>query len=211
MKLNVYDGGIGTKFACNVSNNYMNFLYSFNEPIIDALGRKTKLVKKEMLNDIKYIESFVEYDERDNYFNRINYFYYNLNDDISNFLNCFDCIEIIIKDTKILDNIDMIIRNIDLPIVLNFSWLSEEYILNNIKKIDSSLKEKNKVSYIIKECLDDEEAHYEDNSYSSDDVLLVLTTIRNLTSLIKQYNLSPLEQVMYAYDIVKDRYYIRKA
>lgn len=211
MKLNVFDADIGINASSFISNGYMNYLYSFDSPIKKTLSKNIKLFEPEILNDINSINSDNDISEEDkkNFLIQLDNIKNKLNGSIDEWLACFDKIIIEVNNITLLENIDKIIADIKIPIVLNLKLIPEDYLIDNIERIDKILKENNfKVSYLIKQCLNEYDAHYEDNSYSMEDVLLVLTSVRNLTSVIKEFNLSPFEQVMYAYDIVKDRTYI---
>lgn len=210
MKLNVFKGEYGVDAVSMVNCGYMNILYDFDMSIKKFLPKIKKKLEYEILNDRDMIneDSDISIEEKNAYFELLNSISSKL-DNEDEFLSCFDKIVIDIADINMLENIKDIIADINIPIVLNLRNTSDEYLLENLKVIDKTLKEdnSNKITYIINCCLSEEDTNGEDNSYSIDEVMLVLTTIKQITDVIKEFDLSPLEQVMYAYDIVKDHYY----
>lgn len=212
MDLNIGNNGYGISAFSAIAFGYMNFFYEFDMPIKQALSKAKEILISEMLENIDVIngDNDISLELKENYINEINDIINNkLNSSVDDFLSCFDKIEIVIEDICVLENIEMVIEDINIPIVLNVKALPEEYLLENIDRLDSNIRKKhsNKITYLIKPCLDESITNGEDNTYSIDEVKLVLTTIIQLTNLVKNFDLSPLEQVMYVYDIVKDHYY----
>lgn len=128
----------------------------------------------------------------------------------NNIINCFEKIELDYPIEEVVSTkLDTLFTKTDTPVIINAKEIDDTFLLENISTLDNILKENgiSQVSYIIKQCVAQEEAHGIDVSYSLDDVLLVLNYIKDLTSNIKKFNFSPLEQIMYIYDLVKDKYY----
>ena len=80
----------------------------------------------------------------------------------------FEKIEIEIQNIEDIEKINKMISGIEIPIVINISKIPEDYVLENIDEIDENLKKhhKTKITYKISQCLTDNEAHFEDNSYN---------------------------------------------
>lgn len=55
-------------------------------------------------------------------------------------INCFESIEVIEINEDILSKIENLVSNIKVPLIINLSNISYEYVLNNISRIDSVLK-----------------------------------------------------------------------
>jgi len=210
MKLNILKAENEITAVSMVSLGYINVLYDFDMPVKILFDKIKSQLENSLLEDKKDINSDCDIcdEEKLSYFNIINDII-NKIDNKDEFFKCFEKIEITVEDVDTLENIYKIINDIKIPIVLNVCFISEDYILKNLGRIDSVLKNthRTKISYVINQCLTDNEAHYEDNSYTFEEVMLVLTSIRKITGLIKKFDLSPLEQVMFIYDYVKDRYY----
>jgi len=194
----------------NIYSGCIGGFYDFDLSIKEFLLLHMPELENEILEDKKstrcefgYLEEEVEecYSVIDCIINKMG--------SVEEFLTCFDKLSIIIEDIDVLENIVEIIDGINIPIVLNLSVLPEDYVLDNIEKIDLLIKEKHKakVSYLIKQCLGEAETNDEDNSYTAEEVITVLNFVKEKTDEVKNLNLSPLEQVMFIYDYVKDRYY----
>lgn len=123
-------------------------------------------------------------------------------------ISYFDSIEIVCDDIEIFEKLDNILPQTDIPVVINVSELEIDYVHANLREYDKKLKLKcPNIRYIIKYNLSTIEAHCEDVSSSCDDVLIALDKILAIKNKILKYNLSPFEQIMYAYDIIKDKLY----
>lgn len=192
-----------------IQYDYINILYNYDKPIINLINEhKNKInnaIKEEKLNIKK--SNDIDQEEKDYYMNFINTLKKNLNN--NNFLSCFEKIEIEIQNIEDIEKINKMISGIEIPIVINISKIPEDYVLENIDEIDENLKKhhKTKITYKISQCLTDNEAHFEDNSYNLEQVKLVLGFMKEITNSIKNFDLSPFEQIMFIYDYVKDRYF----
>lgn len=125
-----------------------------------------------------------------------------------NIISYFDRIEIVCDDIETFENINSILPQTDSSVIINISELSIDYVRSNLHDYDKSLKQKcTNIKYIIKYNLSNIEAHYEDVSSSCDEVLLALDKIIAIKNKLLKYNLSPFEQIMYVYDIIKNRLY----
>ena len=120
----------------------------------------------------------------------------------------FDKIEISCDNVDTFEQVKNIIPSTNVSIIINIKSLSLEYIQNNLKNINKLLSAKcPNVSYIIKCSLDLFDSCGEDISASCDDILNATQQILSIKNEILKYNLSPFEQIMYAYDIVRSRKY----
>ena len=209
MKLNLINKTNSNSVGSMIRNDFINILCDFNKPIITIINEIKDIIKEELLieeTDINH-DLKMELNEKEFYLNYIKTLITNI--DNNKFLSCFEKIEIIIKNIEDLEKINQLINGTDLPIVINLSELPEEYVLDNIDRINLNLKKHNtnKISYKIRECLSDSIAHYEENSYTLEQVKQVLKFEKEITSSIKKFNLTPFEQIMFIYDYVKDRYF----
>lgn len=132
-----------------------------------------------------------------------------LNKNDNTVINCFEAIEFDYPKEDVYYKLDTLFDKTDTSVIIKAQDIDDTYLLENISILDNKLKEigVNRVSYIIKQCVDARKAHGVDISYSLEDVLLVLNYINDIASNIRKFKLTPLEQVMYIYDLVKDRYY----
>jgi len=137
---------------------------------------------------------------------------YGLNSE-SDTVSLFKQVDMDYPSEEVIPKLFSSFKNISIPVVFDAMDLNDDYLLENIGFFDNCLKENgvSNISYVIKQCVDDRESHNENVSYPIEDVLLVLNYIKDVTSNIKKFNLSPLEQVMFIYDLVKDRYYKEEA
>lgn len=211
MTLNIFYSDEGTNFASVVTCGHMNLLYDMNTSIKEILSKSTKKIKKSILEDIEYVlNNTDDEDEKKLLMNKLNMFKDKLDSNVLEILSCYDKIEIIFESLEMLDKIDYLVDGINVPVILNIREFDNETVLKNLPRIDNYLKnvKKLEVKYLINQCLYDADAHFEDNSYSLDDVLMVINYINEVTDVIKNNNLSPFEQVMYVYDLVKDHNYV---
>lgn len=211
MIIRVHDPNFGTDIALSIYYNLLTFTYPFDDTIINFIHKSKNLFKKAIFEEINCVshDNEITDDEKNFYLNQIELIDEKFDNDINTFIESFDHIEFEIDRVEQLEKISDIVEGIKIPIILNVVCISDDYLLKNIKNIDTRLKEKGStnVRYIIKQCLDEFDCQNEDNSYELDDVLLVLEKINDLEQTIKKYKLSPFEQVMYTYDIVKDHLY----
>lgn len=216
MKLNIIYSEEEIDVAFMIQCDFINVLYDLNMPILETLNSSKQIIKKEVNEELRTImceDTDLIEEEKNYYLDKINGIKKSLDKGLDEFLDWFDKIEIQVEDIASLEKIDKLIKGITLPVVLNLKALPEDYLLENISKIDTNLKQNHegKITYLINQCLSDSDAHYEDNSYTKEDVILVLSYIKNVIETVKQFNLSPLEQVMYVYDLVKNRSFIERA
>ncbi len=199
-----------------VRYGYISFLCEMDKSIKENLTNHLSIFDGELLIDIDSIngvDSDIEEEEKKLCLDIINEIRSSLNNGVDAFLKCFDTLEIVIDNIEGFDNLDKLIYGLDIPIILDVRDIDDSYLIENITEIDEKLKKnyKNKITYCIKQCMYENDAHYEDCSYSIDDVLLVLNFLDNIVNDVENYNFTVFEKIMYVYDIVKDRYFIEAA
>lgn len=178
--------------------------YSFNKNIADELSQN---IFKRIKYDLAFYSKNSSHEEENDW--------KNFEEKLKEFcasgrkpIEYFDEIEIICDDVDDFEQVQDIIPSINIPIIIKIKSLSLEYIQDNLKNIDKILKTKcPNVNYITKYSLDLFDSHGEDVSASGDEILNATQQILSIKNEILKYNLSPFEQIMYVYDIVRRRKY----
>lgn len=182
----------------------LSYNYAFDKNITDEINQN--IFKKIKVNLNFYRENALYGDVKD---------WKNFEEKLKEFcasgrkpIEYFDKIEISCDNIDTFEQVKDIIPSTNVPIIINIKTLSLEYIQNNLKNINKLLSAKcPNVSYIIKCSLDLFDSCGEDISASCDDILNATQQILSIKNEILKYNLSPFEQIMYAYDIVRSRKY----
>lgn len=121
------------------------------------------------------------------------------------FLNLLNTVKINIFNVNDMELCKNVIISDNLQTVLDFSeFVDINLYINELKKIDQFFKLKNiNVTYITEYTL----TNYQPNGYSLNETVNLLETVNSTINYVKKYNLSPLEQTMFVYDIVRQRKY----
>lgn len=118
-----------------------------------------------------------------------------------------NCVE---GQEEILSQLPSILKGIKIPVIINVRDIKDNNLLiRHLPQIDKELKAfgTKEVRYITRYNLNEFDAHGIDVSANLEDTMLTINTINNIVETIIKYNLSPFEQVMYAYDITRSRIY----
>lgn len=136
-------------------------------------------------------------------------FYNNICKNPENIINYFEYIEIDNINDEILSKINHLLNKTEIPLVVDLRDKDNNYVYENIIRIDKILKENGakKVSYKINQSVNEHDSHNEDISYELEDVLYLFDYINNIKDQIETYNLSNLEKIMYIYNLVKKKIY----
>lgn len=119
---------------------------------------------------------------------------------LDNYDNIFELIDYVIFDFETLGVLDYIRKN---PIILSKKIvLPDVYTINDYDKLNelnTKYKEFSNNIYVYFQC--------NDNYIKISDALKTINKIKEYCDNIKKLNLSPMETIMYVYDIVRDRVY----
>ena len=184
--------GMGISFD---SNTIVLDLYTSSNTNFSELLREESL-RKMLKNELDYMKNSKIQDDDDTFDDSIE----TVNNLLNSNINISSTIsEIYLESTS--ETAEYVKNN---PIIKSYPLiLNEEFSINNEDL--ASIDEYFTTLENLKVCIDGNQQRIGIIDYKN-----TVNAINEIVSKIKKYNLSPLEQVMYAYDLVRDRVYIHE-